>query len=226
MMPHLTRSCPVAECVQIGGNPLGTEALMHILIKNDPHNSGLGLVDNQLVNLMLALVEASASYKVIAIGRKTSFKTAVLDKLAEGGFCTNGSLFAFSVRLPESDVVCELVCVAVKSLLTLLGAPYPDAVLYKPFHNKRRFVSNAPDAVKHKNKQNIKLALLGAFLDNLELVPVFSPYLVAGNTVLLFFMHNRPAHFLAKAMTFLALHGNVGLAVVVVVHLLVGGHSI
>ena len=82
VVPHLTRSCPVAELVQIGGNPLGTEALMHILIKNDPHNCGLGLVDNQLVDLVLALVEASASNKVIAIGCKAAFEAAVLDELA------------------------------------------------------------------------------------------------------------------------------------------------
>jgi len=58
VMPHLTGSCPVAQLVQIGGNPLGTEALMHILVKDDPHNSGLGLVDNQLVDLVLTLLVA------------------------------------------------------------------------------------------------------------------------------------------------------------------------
>ena len=99
VMPHLTRSCTVAELVQIGGDPLGTEALMHILVKDDPHNSGLGLVDNQLVNLVLALVVAPASYKVIAIGSKAAFEAAVLDELTEGGFCADRSLFAFAASL-------------------------------------------------------------------------------------------------------------------------------
>ena len=57
VMPHLTRSCPVAELVQIGGDPLGTETLMHILIEDDPHNSSLSLVDNQLVNLVLVCLQ-------------------------------------------------------------------------------------------------------------------------------------------------------------------------
>lgn len=62
---------------------------MHILVRDDPHNSGLGLVDNQLVNLMLALVVASASCKVIAIGSKATFEAAVLVEMAQSGFCTN-----------------------------------------------------------------------------------------------------------------------------------------
>ena len=33
VVPHLTRSCPVALFVQVGGNPLSAEALMHILVK-------------------------------------------------------------------------------------------------------------------------------------------------------------------------------------------------
>ena len=94
VMPHLTRSCPVAELVQIGGNSLGTKALMHILVKDDPHHSGLIFTDNQLVDLVLALVVAPASYKVIAIGSKATFEAAVLDELAQSGFCTDGSLFA------------------------------------------------------------------------------------------------------------------------------------
>ena len=132
VVPHLTRSCPVAELVQIGGNPLGTEALMHILIKNDPHNSGLGLVDNQLVNLVLALVVSPASNKVITIRGKVAFEAAVLDELAQSGFSTDGSLFTFAVRLPEPDIVGELIGMIVKPLLTLLCTPYPDAARASP----------------------------------------------------------------------------------------------
>ena len=99
---------------------------MHILIEDDPHNSGLSLVDNQLVNLVLALVVTPASNKVIAIRGKAAFEAAVLDELAQSGFSTDGSLFAFTVRLPETDIVGELIGMIIKPLLALLGTPYPD----------------------------------------------------------------------------------------------------
>ena len=114
----------------------------------------------------------------------------------------------------------------IKTLLTLLRTPDPDAVLNKPFHHKRRFVSDTPDAVKHEHKQNIEFSLLGSFLDDLQLVPVFGSNLMPGHTVLLFLVNNRPAHFFTEAMALSALHGNVGLAFVIVVHLLVGGHAV
>ena len=114
----------------------------------------------------------------------------------------------------------------IKPLFSLLGTPDTDAVLDKPFHHKRRFVSDTPDAVKHKHKQNIEFPLLGSLLDDLQLVPVFGSNLMPGHTVLLFLMNDRPAHFFTEAMALSALHGNVGLAFVVVVHLLVGGHTV
>lgn len=69
-MPALSRAGAVSSIVQIGGDPLGSEALMHILVKDNPHHSGLGLVDNQLINLMLALVEAATFYEIVAVGSK------------------------------------------------------------------------------------------------------------------------------------------------------------
>lgn len=155
----------------------------------------------------LALVETPAFHKVIAVWSKAAFETAALNELAQCGFGTDRSLFAFTVSLPKADVVGELVRVAIEALLSLLGAPYLDPVLYEPFHHKGRFVSDTPDAVKHEHQQNIKLFLLCQFLGDLQLVPVFSPYLVAGNTFLLFLMDNHPAHLFAKGMTGFSLHG-------------------
>lgn len=226
VVSHLTRPCPIPELIQIGGDSLGSEALMHIFVEYDPHHSSLGFVDNQLINLMLALVEAATFYEIVAVWSKTAFETTVLDELTEGGFCADRSLFAFAVSLPEADIVGELVSMGIKTLLTLLGTPYPDAVLNKPLYHKGRFVSDTPDAVKHEHQQNIELALLGPFLDDLELIAVFGPYLVAGHAVLLFLVNNRPAHLFTEAVTLPALHGDVGLAFIVIVHLLVGGHSI
>ena len=207
-------------------NPLCAEALLHILIINDPHHRCFVRIDCQLKHLMLALVEAPALYKVVPIRSEAALEAAVLDELAEGGFCTDRGFFAFAVGLPEADVIGELVRVIIKPLFTLLRTPDPDAVLDKPFHHKGRFICDAPDAVKHEHKQNIEFSLLGAFLDDLQLVPVFGPDLMPGYAILLFFVNNGPAHFFTEAMTLSALHGNVGLAFVVVVHLLVGGHTV
>ena len=65
---------------------MGAETLMHILVKDNPYHSSLGLVDSQLKNFVLAFIEAPALYKVIPIRSKTVLETAVLDELAEGGF--------------------------------------------------------------------------------------------------------------------------------------------
>ena len=62
---------------------------MHILVKDNPYHSGLGFIDSQLKNLVLAFIEAPALHKVIPIRSKTALETSVLDKLPEGGFCAN-----------------------------------------------------------------------------------------------------------------------------------------
>ena len=152
VVPHLARSGPVALFVQVGSNPLSAETLMYILVKDDTHHSGLGFVDDQIIKLMLALVEAPAFHKVIAVWSKAAFEAATLNELAQCGFGADRSLFAFTVSLPKADIVCELVRVAVEALLPLLGAPYLNPVLYKPFHHKGRFVRDTPNAVKHIQK--------------------------------------------------------------------------
>ena len=58
-------------------------------VKDDPYHSGLGLVDSQLKNFVLAFIEAPTLYKFIPIRSKTALETAVLDELAESGFCAN-----------------------------------------------------------------------------------------------------------------------------------------
>ena len=68
--------------------------------------------------------------------------------------------------------------------------------------------------------------MLGKPFDRLELIPVFRPYLVAGQAVLLFLMDDHPAHLIYELVAFLTLHGDVSLVFIVIVHLLVGGHSV
>ena len=141
-------------------------------------------------------------------------------------FCADRSLFTFAVSLPEADIVGELVGVGIKTLLTLLGTPDPDAVSYKPFHDKWRFICDASDTVEHEHQQNIKFALSGVFLDGLQLVTGFCADFVARHAVLLFLVDDHPAHLICELVTLPALHGDVGLVFIVIVHLLVGGHSV
>lgn len=69
-MPHLAAPGPVALVIQVGGDSLGPIALMHILVKGNADNGGLGFIESQLVDLMLALIHAPAFHKVIAIMSK------------------------------------------------------------------------------------------------------------------------------------------------------------
>ena len=64
------------------------------------------------------------------------------------------------------------------------------------------------------------------FLDGLQFIPVLCPDLMSGHAIFLFFMNNRPALFLREAVAGFALHGDVRLAFIIVVHLLVGGYTV
>ena len=114
----------------------------------------------------------------------------------------------------------------VESLLTLLGTPYPDAVSYKPFYDKWRFICDASDTVEHEHQQNIKFALSGVFLDDLQLVTGFCADFVARHAFFLFFMDDDPALCFGKFVTRLALHGKVCFMVRVEIHLLIGGNTV
>ena len=225
-MPHLPCSGPVALPVQVSSDPLRAVALVDVLLKDGPNYGGFRFIDNQFVELMLALVEAPAFDQIIAIRGKPALEAACLNELPQGGLGTDGSLFALSVGLPETDVIGELVGVAVKTLLAFLGAPYLDPLLDEPFHHKGRFICNAPDAVKHEHQQDVELFLPGQILDDLQLVTILCSDFVAGNTFLLFLMDNGPAHFVTEGAAGFPLHGDVGLVFVVVVHLFVGGNAI
>lgn len=83
VVPLLARPGPVALIVQVGGDPLGPVALMHVFVKDNPHQVGLGLVDGQIVDLVLALVDPPAFYKVVAIGGVAAFVVALLHHLPQ-----------------------------------------------------------------------------------------------------------------------------------------------
>ena len=129
MVPHLSYSGPVALPVQVSSDPLCAVALVDVLLKDGPNYGGFRFIDNQFVELMLALVEAPAFDQIIAIWGESALEAARLDELPLSGHGTDGSFFAFPVSLPEADVVGELVGVAIKALLPFLGAPHLDPLL-------------------------------------------------------------------------------------------------
>ena len=135
---------------------------------------------------MLTLIHPPVFYEIVAIGSHSPLKAAVLYQLTQGRFGADRGLFALTVSQQEADVIGELVGMIVKPLLPLLGAPDLYAVLDKPLHNKGGLVCDTANAVKHEHQQDVKLPLAGVLFDDLELVPVLRPDLMAGNTVLLF----------------------------------------
>ena len=74
--------------------------------------------------------------------------------------------------------------------------------------------------------QDIELALAGKLFDSLYFVTVFGTDLVTGYAVLLFFVNDRPAHFIRKAVAGFALHRNIRFIVIVVIHLLVRRYAV
>ena len=114
----------------------------------------------------------------------------------------------------------------VKALFPLLGTPDANAIAHEPLHHKGRFVRNATDPVKHENQQDIKFPLLCVFFDNLQLITVGRPYLVAGYALFLFFVKDCPAFVLGKLPAGFSLHGDICLVLIRVIHLLIGRYTI
>lgn len=64
-----------------------------------------------------------------------------------------------SLTLPVANIVEQTVCMTVQNLFALFDTDDADAVLDKPFDNKRRFSTPTPDSVKHKYEQDIETLL-------------------------------------------------------------------
>ena len=201
-------------------------AFMHILVENNPNYGSFTLVDVQFIQFVLALVDAATFHKVITIRRTAALEVSFFHKLPQAGTGTDRSFFAFTVCLPEADIVQQFVSVVVESLLTLLGTPHPDAVSHKPFYNKRRFICDASDSIEHEHQQNVKLAFSGIILDDLQLVTGGSPDFVARYAFFLFLMDDDPALRFSELMASLSLHGQVSFMVGIEIHLLIGGNAV
>ena len=150
----------------------------------------------------------------------------VLYHLAETCTGSDRGFHTFAVCLPETDIVQQLINVVVKSLFTFLSAPYLNTIFGEPFNDKRCFVGDSPNTVKHKDKQNIELLLTGKILNDLNLISGFGANLVTRDAFFLLFVYNDPAHLFGKPATCFPLHRNVGDIVIIIIHLLLRGYSV
>jgi hypothetical protein len=64
---------------------------------------------DQFVHFVLALVDDAAFFKVVAIRRRATAEASLLNHLPESCFGSYGGFLAFSVGLPEADVVCQAI---------------------------------------------------------------------------------------------------------------------
>ena len=97
---------------------------------------------------------------------------SILYNLFHPSFDADGSFLRFTGRLPESDVVEQIVHITVKPLLTLHRAPHRYPLFYKPFQYKRRFVILSAQTVEHEDQQDIKLLFFRFPLDFLQFVSI------------------------------------------------------
>ena len=95
----------------------------------------------------------------------------------------------------------------------------------KPFHHKGRFVSDTPDAVKHEHSRISNLPCLARSLMIWSLSRFSARTLCRIRRPPVLREQSSSPSFHRSGGTS-ALHGDVGLAFIVIVHLLVGGHSI
>ena len=80
-MPFAARPSAIIVLVEPGGDALSAIALVDVFVKDDTHDSGLRFIHGERVDLVLALVEATASDEVVSIGGDATLETSILHKL-------------------------------------------------------------------------------------------------------------------------------------------------
>lgn len=88
---------------------------------------------------MPPLIALTAGDQLVTVGGDATTEATLLHHLTQSSPGTNGYFLAFTICLPEADVIHKPVCMGIKSLLTFIDAPHLDSVFYKPLHNKRSF---------------------------------------------------------------------------------------
>ena len=140
-------------------------------------NESLPVVYLKIEYFVPAFVYPSFVNKLIAVWCYATLEATFFHDLPHTCFCTYGRFNAFSRRLPEPDIVQQLVNMVFEALLPFFDAPYFNALLREPFDHKRCLVIFASNAIKHKYKQYIEFSSKGCLLQILNGIAIFRGHL-------------------------------------------------
>ena len=158
--------------IQHPGDPMCAVSFPCYLKKYFPDNFALARVYLQILYRAAFFVHSALIDRTVAERDRTAHVVSILYNLFHPSFDADGSFLRFTGRLPESDVVEQIVHITVKPLLTLHRAPHRYPLFYKPFQYKRRFVILSAQTVEHEDQQDIKLLFFRFPLDFLQFVSI------------------------------------------------------
>ena len=175
---------------------------------------------------MLSLIEGAAGNQSVTVGGDATTEATLLYHLPKGSLGTDGDFLAFTISLPEADVVHQSVGMGIDFLFALIDTPYLDAMLDEPLDDEGSFLCSSADSVEHKYQQDIELTLFGIFLEKLNLVTITGTDLEARDASFLFLDYDCPSHSVTEVVAGFPLNGDICLVLLIVVDLLRGRNSV
>ena len=210
-----------AALIEHPGHRVAAGSLVSNLFKYLPHPGGFLRVDLQILDRLVALVDAALVYGAVSVGHEATGIVPARDDLADAVAGAHRCFLALPRRLPEADVVHQLVAVALDPLLALMSAPHLNAVLDEPLQHKRRLALDPPQPVEHIDQQDIELPVAGCGSQFLNHIALAGGDFGTGHTFFSFFHHHTPALLLRKLAAGNFLHRDV-----IVIDLAFGGDPI
>jgi hypothetical protein len=122
---------------------------------------------------------------------------------------TDGCFLAFTLRLPKTDVVEQLVNVLLNFLLPFLRTPYLNALANKPLDDEGCLVFLPAQPVKHIDKQDVEFLLQSGLADFDNGISVVSGNFITGDAFFGSGVNNLPTHTFAEFLAGTLLHGDV-----------------
>ena len=202
--------CLYAALIEPVCDAVATIALVYDFVVDFRLDRSFFLVANQIPYRSVLFVHATKIHSVKTEGHEATAIFPRQHHLLLLGANADRGLFRFAGRLPETDVIEQLIHMAVESLLAFLDAPDADSMRHEPLHHERCFIIAAAKAVEHEYQQNIEFPCQRIRLDLHDGVSVFGFDLVAGHTLLIKLLDDLPSSLgLHKFPTGNALHGDV-----------------